>query len=98
MEWFEYRGLPTIGVIQEDNFIFMDISGIRKEIPNNNGLIIYLYRKYNDTKVKLYFSNKEEGEEIYKLLESIFINPEHNLVTISKNCNVTYSVICIIDS
>lgn len=99
MEWFEYGGLPTIGVAQEDNFIFMDISGVRKEeISEKYGLVIYLYRKYNGTKVKLYFAEEKEGEEVYKLLESTFRDPKHNLVIIAKNYDVKCSILSVRNS
>ena len=71
MEWFEYKGLPTIGVVKETAFTFMDISGIGVEAPRDstdNGLLVYLYRKYNNTRIRLYFFF-----HIYQILQIIIL-------------------------
>ena len=95
MEWFEYKGLPTIGVVKETAFTFMDISGIGVEAPRDstdNGLLVYLYRKYNNTRIRLYFFDRDKGIEIYNLLEKTFRDPEHNLVIIPKGYNLKFSI------
>ena len=96
MEWFECNTLPTIGVVKKEAFTFMDISGIGVEAPrDNDGLLVYLYRKYNNTRVRLYFFDRDKGIEIYNLLEKTFRDPEHNLVVIPKEYAITFSMATI---